>query len=249
MLEQTRNQMAQMKFLGMLKSLDLRLQESISQGWSPGDFLSALVTDEKIYRETTAIQRRIKAANFRTTATLEQLDYTAKRTITKSLVKDLMQMNYIKVSPRNILFIGATGVGKTFLATALGNHACRHGFTTIFLGINVFIEKLLMARTDGTYLRLRERLIKTDLLIIDDIGLRKLSPEIVQDLHDLLEERQNKCTLITTQLPLKNWNEIIEDELALDTVVDKLQHGGLQLVLEGDSYRKKKGEKTAVDNP
>lgn len=249
MLEQTRNQMAEMKFFGMLKSLDLRLQESMSQGWGPSDFLSALVTDEKIYRETTAIQRRIKAASFRTTATFEQLDYTAKRTITKPLVKDLMQMNYIKASPRNILLIGATGVGKTFLATALGNHACRHGHTAIFLGINVFIEKLLMARTDGTYLRLRDRLIKTDLLIIDDIGLRKLQPEIVQDLHDLLEERQDKCTMITTQLPLKNWKEIIEDELALDTVVDKLQHGSLLLEIEGDSYRKKKGEKTKVDKP
>ena len=243
MLEQTRNQMAQMKLLGMLKSLDLRLQESVSQGWGPSDFLSALVTDEKNYRETSAIHRRIKAASFRTSATFEQLDFTAKRTITKSLVKDLMQLNYIRSSPRNILLFGATGVGKTFLATALGDHACRHGFTTVFLGINVFIEKLLMARTDGTYLRLRDRLIKTDLLIVDDIGLRKLPPEIVQDLHDLLEERQEKCTLITTQLPLKNWSEIIEDELALDTVVDKLQHGSIQIVIEGDSYRKKKGQK------
>lgn len=243
MLEQTRNQLAQMKLLGMLKSLDLRLEESVSQGWGPSDFLSSLVTDEKIYRETAAIQRRIKAASFRTAATLEQFDYTAKRTLTKSVIKDLMQLNYIKASPRNIIILGATGVGKTFLATALGNHACRHGFTTVFLGISVFIEKLMMARADGTYLRLRERLIKTDFLIVDDIGLRKLPPEIVQDLHDLLEERQDKCTLITTQLPLKNWSEIIVDPLALDTIIDKLQNGSLKVTIEGESYRKKKGQK------
>lgn len=243
MLEQTRNQMAEMKLLGMLKSLDLRLEESVSQGWGTGEFLSALVTDEKNYREVSKIQRRLKAATFRTTASFEHIDYTAKRTLTKSLVKDLMHLNYIKAAPRNIIVLGPTGVGKTFLATAVGNHACRHGFSVIFMGISVLCEKLLMARTDGSYLRLRDRLIKTDLLIIDDLGLKKLPTEIVQDLHDLLEERQDKSSLITTQLPLKNWSEIIEDPLALDTIVDKLQHGSLHITLDGESYRKKKGQK------
>ena len=91
------------------------------------------------------------------------------------------------------------------------------------------------------------RFIKTDLLIIDDIGLKKLPSLIVQDLHDLLEERQEKCTLITTQLPLKNWKEIIDDELALDTVVDKLQHGSLHIEINGDTYRKKRGQKDKLD--
>ena len=247
MLEQTRNQISEMKLFGMLKSLDLRLQESISHGWSPSEMLSALVTDENNYRESAKINRRLKAASFRTQASFESIDYTAKRTLTKSIVKDLMQMNYIKASPRNVMIVGPTGVGKTFLSTAIGNHACRHGHSTIFMGISVFIEKLLMARTDGTYLRLRDRLIKTDFLIIDDIGLKKLPPQIVQDLHDLLEERQEKCTLITTQLPLTNWKEIIDDELALDTVVDKLQHGSLHIVLEGESYRKKRSQKGNLD--
>ena len=158
-----------------------------------------------------------------------------------------MQLNYIKATPRNIMLVGPTGVGKTFIATALGNHACRHGYTTTFMGVSVFIEKMMMARTDGTYLRLRDRLIKTDLLIIDDVGLKKLPALIVQDLHDLLEERQEKCTLITSQLPLENWSEIIEDELALDTVVDKLKNGTLHIVIEGESYRKKKNLKSKLD--
>lgn len=248
MLEQTRNQISEMQLFGMLKNLDLRLQESITHGWSPSEFLSAVITDEKTHRDIQKINRRVKAASFRTQATFETIDYTAKRTLTKATVKDLMQLNYIKAAPRNVMMIGPTGVGKTFIATALGNHACRHGYTTIFLGISVFIEKLLMARTDGTYLRLRDKLIKTDFLIIDDIGLKKIPPQIVQDLHDILEERQEKCTLITSQLPLENWKEIIDDELALDTVVDKLKHGSLHLNIEGDSYRKKKGQKAKLDN-
>ena len=142
---------------------------------------------------------------------------------------------------------GPTGVGKTFVATALGNHACRHGYTTLFMGATVFIEKLLMSRTDGSYLKLRDKFIKVDFLIIDDIGLKKIPQQIVQDLHDLLEERQEKCTLITSQLPLKNWKEIIDDELALDTVVDKLQHGSIHIVIDGESYRKKRNQKDKLD--
>lgn len=247
MLDETRNQMSQLKLYGMLKSLDLRLEEAIGQGWGAGDFLSAMVTDEKNHRDVSAVQRRLRVATFRTQASFEQIDYTAKRSLTKSLVKDLMGLNYIKAAPRNILIFGPTGVGKTFLATAIGNHACRHGHTVNFIGISVLCEKLLQSRTDATYLRLRDRLTKVDLLIIDDIGLRKLPAEIVQDLHDILEERQAKSTIITTQLPLKNWNEIIEDPLALDTVVDKLKHGSLHITLEGESYRKKKGQQESID--
>ena len=243
MLEQTRNQMNQLKLHGMLKALDLRMQESLNHAWGPGELLSALITDESVYRESNKIQRRVKAANFRTNANLESIDYTVKRTLLKPMVKDLMMLDFIKNSPRNLLIIGPTGVGKTFLSTALGHHACRHGYTTHFQGISVMIEKLSMSRTDNTYLKLRDRLIKFDLLIIDDIGLKKLSPEFVQDLHDILEERQEKCTIITSQLPLKNWNEIIDDPLALDTIVDKLKHGSLEIGIEGDSYRKKKGQR------
>jgi DNA replication protein DnaC len=248
MLDQTKNMLSEMKMYGALKTIDLRIQEAMSQNWGHIDLVSTLVTDEKLYRDNHAIQRRLRAASFRTDGSFEKVDYTAKRSITKSMIKDLMQMEFIKNTPRNILIEGPTGVGKTFLATALGHHACRHGSSCLFIGISVLSERLLMARASGNYLRLRDRFIKTDLLIIDDVGLKKLTPEVTQDLHDLLEERQNKCTVITTQLPLRNWKEIIEDELALDTIVDKLEHGSLHLNLQGETYRKKKSQKQNIDN-
>lgn len=247
MIEQTKTTMAELKWFGALKTLDQRLQEAISHGWGHAEILSSLVTDEKLYRDVHRVQRRIRAASFRTQATMERLDMTAKRTLTKTMVRDLMTLSFLK-APRNVLITGPTGIGKTYLATAIGEYACRSGFTCTFVGISVLIEKLMMTRADGTYLKYRERLIKTDLLIIDDIGLKRLPQEIVIDLHDLLEERQQRTTIITTQLPLKNWKEIIEDELALDAIVDKLENGTLHLKIEGPTMRKKFINQQSLDN-
>jgi DNA replication protein DnaC len=239
MIEQTKTTMAELKWLGALKTVDQRLHEATSHGWGHAELLSALVTDEKLHRDSSRVQRRIRAASFRTQATIERLDLTAPRTLTKPMVRDLMTLAFLK-APRNVLITGPTGIGKTYLATAIGEYACRSGFTCIFTGISVLIEKLFMHRADGTFLKYRDRLIKTDLLIIDDVGLKRLPPEIVVDLHDLLEERQLRSTLITTQLPLKNWKEIIEDPLALDTIVDKLENGTLNIRLEGDESMRKR---------
>jgi DNA replication protein DnaC len=239
MIEQTKTTMAELKWLGALKTVDQRLHEASSHGWGHTELLSALVTDEKLHRDSSRVQRRIRQASFRTQASIERLDLTAPRTLTKPMVRDLMTLSFLK-APRNVLITGPTGIGKTYLATAIGEYACRSGFTCIFTGVSVLIEKLLMHRADGTFLKYRDRLIKTDLLIIDDLGLKRLPPEIVVDLHDLLEERQLRSTMITSQLPLKNWKEIIEDPLALDTIVDKLENGTLHIRLEGDESMRKR---------
>ena len=138
---------------------------------------------------------------------------------------------------------GRRRVGKTYLATALGNFACRSGFTCMFIGVNMLIEKINLCRVDGTFLNLRDRLIKTDLLVLDDIGIKRLPPEIVQDIYDILEERyQTKSTMITSQLPVKNWKEVIEDPVAFEAIVDRLIHGAINIDLHGESYRKKRAK-------
>ena len=110
--------------------------------------------------------------------------------------------------------------------------------------MNFLIERVQLARVEGSYLKFRDKLIRTDLLILDDLGLKPLPPEMVQDLYDILEERyQSKCTVITSQLPVQNWKEVISDEVALEAILDRLINGTIQIQVDGDSYRRKRGVK------
>lgn len=157
-----------------------------------------------------------------------------------------MELQFIK-DPRNVLLFGPTGVGKTFLATALGNQACREGYSVLFFGMNFLLEKFVLHRADGTFLRFRDKLTRCDLLILDDLGIKQLPPAAIQDLYDILEERyQSKSTVITSQLPINNWKEVIEDPVALEAIINRLIHGAVTITLEGESYRKKRGQKVSA---
>lgn len=242
MIEQTKTMLAQMKLSGMLLSLDLRLQEATAHGWGHGEFLSALMSDEKTHRNNRQTERRLRAARFRTDACEEKIDLTAKRNLSKTQVRDLMNLGFIK-NPTTVLIQGPTGVGKTYIATAIGNQACRKGYSCIFVGMNELIERIELARAEGTFLKYRDRLIKTDCLILDDLGIKALPPGLVQDLYDILEERyQNHCTIITSQLPIENWKEVINDAVALEAILDRIIHGAVRLQLQGESMRKKKAQ-------
>ena len=149
-------------------------------------------------------------------------------------------LSFIK-DPRKVVIIGPTGVGKTFLATALGNHACRNGYNVTFMGVHMLMERSMVARADGSFLRFRERLARVDPLILDDLGLKKLLPEIVQVLYDILEERYlSKSLIITSQLSIANWKEIIEDPVAYEAIMDRIIHGAVTLTLTRESYRKRR---------
>lgn len=248
MLEQTKEILSNLQWFGALELLDQRIQEANTHGWTPTEFLTAVAMDEKLRRDSAKIKRRIRQAHFRTQASLERWDYVEDRGIKKSQIQELMSFRFLKTG-QNVFINGPTGIGKTFLATAVGEYACRSGFTCTFMGITVLTEKLAMSRVDNTYLKLRERLSKQDLLIIDDIGLKKLSQDMAVDLHEILEDRQDKSTLFTTQLPLKNWGEIIDDPLTLDAIADKLKNGTLEINLRGKvTMRKKKNSDPDLDN-
>jgi DNA replication protein DnaC len=147
------------------------------------------------------------------------------------------------------LLIGPTGVGKTFLAQAIGLHACACGNTVAYKTLTTWLENLALARASGTYLRFRDKIAKPDLLIIDDFGMRKLSPTEAQDLCGFLEERSiNKSILLTTQLPLEHWSDVIADPVIADAIRDRLERSALQIQITGESYRGVKARKLATQH-
>ncbi len=240
---QIANQMAEMKLEGMLKNLEGTLNMAAQNQWSHTDLLDALVQAEYDFREKKKTSLLLKNSKLKSMPALEDIDLTAKRDITKIQLKELYLLNWLGQS-RPLLIIGPTGVGKTFLAQALGHHACKRKYSVFFMTFANLFEHQAMARTAGTYIKLRDKLIKPQLLILDDFGLRKLNSVQAHDLCEILEERTDeRSTIITTQLTLDHWTEVIEDPVIADAIIDRLIHSSMKIIMKGESYRKIKAKR------
>lgn len=239
-MQQTEMKLNQLQMWGAKKTLDLRLTEASNGGWKYSELIDALLQDELSYRDQKKTEYRIKRAKFRQEAYEDLFDFNVKRNITKAQVKELLGLNFLE-KKQTLLILGPTGVGKTFLASAIGYHCCQKGYECLFLSMNNFIEQTQMARVTGNFIKYKEKIIKSSLLILDDFGIGKLSAQNVQDLYDVLEERyQKRSTILTSQLELNSWKDIITDTVILEAIVDRIAHG-LRIEITGDSYRKKQG--------
>jgi DNA replication protein DnaC len=211
--------------------------EAQREAWPAIDVLDTLLQSEHEFREQKKIETRINTSKLKRKAAMEDIDYSAKRNLQKSQLKDLFRLEWIQAG-RPLVISGPTGIGKTFLAEALGLHACRQNQTTLFLSMSTFIESLALARSTSGYLKWRDKLSKPQLLILDDFGLKKLTTSEAHDFSEILKERgTEKSTLITTQVPLILWKEVIPDPVIADTIIDRLIHTALKLALTGESYR------------
>jgi len=240
-----RNLMSDMKLLGMLEAFERVVAEATRDQVSYTEFLDALLQAEADSRGERAAKRRLKAAKLPLRVCLDDFDYSAHRSITKAQIRELQNLGWLREG-RPLLLIGQTGVGKSFLAQAIGLQACQHGKSVLYMTVTTWLETLAMARSSGTYLRLREKLARPDVLVLDDVGMRKLTATEAQDLCEILEERSiGKSTVFTTQLPLDHWSEVIADPVIADAIRDRLQHAALIITITGESYRGVKARKLA----
>ena len=240
-----RNLMAEMKLLGMLGAFDKVVADATRDQCSYTEFLDALLQAEIDYRGERSAQRRLKAAKLPIRVSLDDFDYTAHRSITKTQIRELQSLGWLK-DGRPLVLIGQTGVGKSFIAQAIALQVCHHGKSALYMNITTWLENLALARSSGTYLRYRDKLAKPDVLVLDDVGMRKLTAMEAQDLCEILEERSiGKSTVFTTQLPLDHWADVIADPVIADAIRDRLQHAALTITITGESYRGVKARKLA----
>jgi DNA replication protein DnaC len=204
-----------------------------------------LLTDREVdLRETRCMQSRLKKAKLRQSASPEDIDFRHPRGLDKSLVMKLVDCQWIK-KHQNLIITGPTGIGKSYLACAFAQKACREGYSTSYARMSRLFEDLGLAKGDGRYSKMLVGFAKTDLLVLDDYGLAKLSQEQRHDLLEILEDRHGvRSTLVTSQLPLKNWHEQIGDPTLADAIMDRLVHNAHKIQLEGDSMRKKNSNLT-----
>ncbi len=202
--------------------------------------IELLLQFEEDQRSNRRFQRLIRSAQFRYQASIEELELSGVRGLDKSMITRLATGDYIQKG-ESILVTGATGCGKSFLASALGHQACAQGFKVQYHNVQKLFLKTKMARVDGTIFKALDKLSKVHLLIIDDFGLTHLEQQQRFDLLELIEDRHSqKSTIIASQLPVANWYNVIGDETIADAILDRLIHTSHRVELKGESMRRKK---------
>jgi DNA replication protein DnaC len=239
LLHPTLEKLTTMRFTGMAAALDEQMQMDGLDNMTFEERLGILLDREQAVRETRRMKTRLRKAKLRQNGCIEDIDFRHPRGLDKSLVARLADCQWIR-KHNNLIITGPTGVGKSYLACAFAEKACREGFNALYMRTSKLFEDLSLAKGDGRYLKLLTSYAKTDLLVLDDYGLLELNQEQRHDLLEILEDRHGlKSTLVTSQLPVKHWHEQIGDPTLADAILDRLVHRAHKIQLKGESMRKK----------
>ena len=247
LINQTLDKLRTMRLTGMADTLEQQLSQPNIHDLSFEERFGLLVDHELLYRDNRRLARLLKAAKLRVNACVEDIDYRHPRGLKRPELASLTTCDWIR-QQHNLTLTGSTGTGKTWLACALGNQACRLGFSVRYVRLPRLFETIRIAQGDGSYPRLMNQLTKTQLLILDDWGIRPLTAPQRNDLMEIIEERHDRsATLIAGQLPVEHvcscgagdWHDYIGDATLADAILDRLLHNTYRITLKGESMRKK----------
>ena len=246
MYHPTLEKLQHLKLTGMLHAL--QEQEAIPdvRAMPFEERLGLMVDRELTERGNRRMQTRLRMAKLKHGAALEDIDFKSARGLDRSLIMKLADCEWV-ASHLNVLITGATGVGKTWLACALANKACREGYNSYYVRLSRLFQDLDIGRADGRYAKMMRQLAKTDVLVMDDWGLAVLSDQHRRDLLEILDDRYNlRSTIITSQLPIAHWHEAVGDPTLADAILDRVVHNSYKINISGNSMRKER-EKLTTD--
>jgi DNA replication protein DnaC len=233
-----------LRFFGMLTALEEQMKMPDIEKLSFEERFGLLVDREMIDRQNRRFKTRLSKAKLRQSACLEDIDFRYPRGLDKSVMMQLASGQWIKEA-NNVLIIGPTGVGKTYLACALAHKACQQDYSALYFRMPRLLQQLDIAKGDGRYGKILKGFAKTNLLVIDDWGLKKFIKDQSHDILEILEDRHRlRSTLITSQVPVDHWHEIVGDPTLADAILDRLVHNAYRINLKGESMRKKKSNLT-----
>ena len=244
LIHPTLDQLRTLRLTGMVKALEEQMQMPDIDSLSFEQRLGLMADREITERQNRHLKTRLRKANLRQSASVEDIDYHHPRGLDKALVAKLQSCDWIK-EHHNLIITGPTGTGKTFLACALAHKACREGLSALYVRIPRLLQDLFISKGDGRYGKLLKSISKTDLLLLDDWGMSKITSEQSRDLLEIIDDRHAlRSTLITSQFPVDHWHELIEDPTLADAILDRVIHDAYKINLKGESMRKKKSKLT-----
>jgi len=236
----TMQKLEQMRLSGFARAFREMTETGMNRDFTSDEIIAHLVQAEWDDRYNRRLQRLIKNARFRYQGSMEEIDYTARRNLDKNQMLRLSTSDWITKN-QNILITGKTGLGKSWIASALGHQACQHGHKVLYRNCSKLFDELKIAKADGSYIKEISKIEKQDLLILDDFGLKPLDNNQRLMLLEILEDRHGiRSTIITSQLPVSKWHELIADPAIADAILDRLVYSSHRIELEGEESMRKK---------
>lgn len=234
--------MKQMRLAGMARAFTLTLESGKNEKFTPDEMIAHLIESEWDERYNRKLDRTLQAARFRYKASPEELSFDNNR-VDKNQVLRLADCEFIK-NKENIIVTGSTGIGKSFLASALGHQACALGYRVLYQHSTKLFARMKIAKADGSYIKELAKIERQQLLLIDDFGLQPLDAASRSALMEIIEDRHGKSsTIITSQIPVNKWHEIIGEQTIADAILDRIVHDAHRVEMKGESLRKKRQPK------